>query len=229
MKASSIYEITGRPVPQTTNQTVGTVSNVNLTEQNDLTTALSMAESVDVFSPAPSASTAAPEREHQGSSSPVPLSSKGLLPHSRRTSVCVVSPPSVRFSEDIFIEEVVDDDEDDLHIQHDFPLGIMEITDEYIHSVYIIPHIKTNGDIQFRALKLDSSLPNKTEDHAHSSCASFRTTQHPTSRRTKKKIPKSLQCPVSVMSMTELEAMIADFNELPPTEYQVPQHTPKLL
>jgi hypothetical protein len=31
------------------------------------------------------------------------------------------------------------------------------------------------------------------------------------------------------MSMTELEAMIDDFNKLPPTEYQVPQHTPKLL
>jgi hypothetical protein len=76
---------------------------------------------------------------------------------------------------------IVDDSEDDIHIQHDFPLGLMEITDEYIHAVYIIPHIKTNGDIQFRALKLDSSLPNKTEDHAHSSCASFRTTQHPTS------------------------------------------------
>ena len=31
------------------------------------------------------------------------------------------------------------------------------------------------------------------------------------------------------MSTTELEAIIADFNKLPPTTYQVPKHTPKLL
>jgi hypothetical protein len=213
MKARSICEITVRPVPQTTNQTVGAVSNVNLTEQKDLTSDVSRANTtVDIFSPATSASTDAPERVHQGHLNPVPPSSKNLFPHSHHTTVCVISPPSVRLSEDIFIEQVVDDSkddlhiqhdfplglmeitdeyivddsEDDLHIQHDFPLGLMEITDEYIHAVHIIPHIKTNGHIQFRALKLDSSLPNKMEDSADRSCTSFRTTHHPTSWRTKK-------------------------------------------
>jgi hypothetical protein len=84
--------------------------------------------------------------------------------------------------------------------------------------VHIIPHIKINCDIQFRALKLDSSFLNKTEDHAHSSRATFRTSPYLVIRRMKKRVPKSLPCPVSAMSMTELEAMIADFNKLPPTE-----------
>ena len=45
----------------------------------------------------------------------------------------------------------------------------------------------------------------------------------------KQKVSKSPPCPVSEMSTTELEAMIDDFNKLPPTVYQVPKHTPKLL
>jgi hypothetical protein len=95
----------------------------------------------------------------------------------------------------------------------------MEITDEYIHTMHIIPHIALTGDIQFRALKLDSPLPNNTEDHDHSPRATVRTSPYLASQRVKKRVPKKLPCPVSVMSMTELEAMIADFNKLVPTEY----------
>jgi hypothetical protein len=54
MKASSIYEITGRPVPQTTNQTVGDVSNISLPEQHDLTSDVSRADTVaDIIRPRP--------------------------------------------------------------------------------------------------------------------------------------------------------------------------------
>jgi hypothetical protein len=69
----------------------------------------------------------------------------------------------------------VDDNVDDIHIHPDHPLGLMEITDEYIHTMHIIPHITLTGDIQFRALTLDSSLPNNTEDHAHRPRATVRT------------------------------------------------------
>ncbi len=123
----------------------------------------------------------------------------------------------------------MDDSVDDIHIHPDHPLGLMEITDEYIHTMHIIPHIALTGDTQFRTLKIDSSLPNNTEDHAHSPRATVRTSPYLASQRMKKRVPKSLPCPVSVMSMTELEAMIADFNKLPTTEYQAPQHVPKLL
>ena len=164
-KASSIYEITGHPVPQTTkttNQTVGAVSNISLPEQHDLTSDVSRADTVtEIFSPAPNASPAAPERVHQELNNIRPLSSNGLFTSSTfQSSVCVISPPSVTL-----FEQAVDDCVDDIHIHPDHPLGLMEITDEYIHAVYIIPHIKINDDIQFRALKLDSSFPNKTEDH----------------------------------------------------------------
>ncbi len=123
----------------------------------------------------------------------------------------------------------MDDNVDDIHIHPDHPLGLMEITDECIHTMHIIPHITLNDDIQFRALKLDSSLPNNTEDHAHSPRATVRTCPYLASQCVKKRVPKSLLCPVSAMSMTELEVMIADFNKLPPTEYQATQHVPNLL
>ena len=231
MKASSIYEITGRPVPSTTTQTVSAASNINLPEQQDLTNAVEREDSdmntaVNMFSPAPSASLPEPERGHQKLNLRPP-SSKGLFNSSLHTSVCIIAPPSVSFSEEIFFEEAVDDRVDDIHPDH--PLGRMEITDTYIHSMHIIPHMKINGDVQFRALNIASSIPNKTEDHAYSSCATFRKSPYPPSRCMKKRVPKRPPCQVSVMSMSELEAIIADFNKLPPTAYQVSQPTPPKL
>ena len=89
--------------------------------------------------------------------------------------------------------------------------------------------MKINDDIQFRSLKLDSSITNKTEDHAYSSRSTFRKSPYLPSRCVKKRVPKSPPCQVSVMSMSEFEPIIADFNKFPPTAYQVSQHTPKFL
>ncbi len=127
MKARSIYEITVRPVPQTTNQTVGDVSNISLPEQHDLTSDVSHADTVaDIFSPAPNVSPAAPERVHQDLNNIRTLSSNGLFTSSTlQSSVCVISPPSVTFPEDILFEQAVDDSVDDIHIHPDHPLGLI--------------------------------------------------------------------------------------------------------
>ncbi len=138
MNASSIYEITGRPVPQTTNQTVGDVSNISLPEQNDLTSDVSRVDPVpDIFfRPRPM-----PQRLHlnvciRTCNNIRPLSSNGLFtPSTFQSSVCIISTPS-----------------------------------EYIHTMHNIPYIKINDDIQFRDLKLDSSLPNNMYDTTIKKC-----------------------------------------------------------
>jgi hypothetical protein len=95
IRASPPNQITARPLSPITTQTVSAAANTFLQEQtNDLTTDVSRANT-DVNSspsPTPSASTvAAPEREYQAFTPPVPASSKGLFTHSRRANVCVVS------------------------------------------------------------------------------------------------------------------------------------------
>ena len=235
MKASSIYEITGRPVPQNTDQTVVAGSNITLPEQPDAHIDLSRP---NTSSPVPSVSTAELERAPESLNWRLP-SSKGLNTIALRTTVCVISPISATFSNDTFFAEAVDGSVDDIHpevvddtvdeFHPDYPLGHMELTDAYIQSMHIIPHLKNNGEIQFRALKLDSSILTNTDDQTYSSRATFRKSPYLPSQRVKQKVPKSPPRPASEMSMTELEAMLADFNKLPPTAYQVPKHTPNIL
>ena len=117
MKANSIYQITGRPVPPTIDQTIGAASNMISPDMGRAETN-AVANPIDV------------------------------------STACVMSPFSATSSNDIFFAEVVDDTADDIHPDH--LLGRMELTDEYIHSMHIIPHMKTSGEIQFRAIKLDS-------------------------------------------------------------------------
>ena len=87
MKSNSIYEITGHPVPQNTDQTVGAVSNITLPEQTDVSTDVSRANTeVNVSSPEPRVSTDEPERVYENLNWRLP-SSKGLHTSALRTTV----------------------------------------------------------------------------------------------------------------------------------------------
>ena len=99
IQASPIVRITARPISPTTNQTVGAATNMTWPNQTDMHTDVSRANTatdVHVSSPVPSVSTSESARVHQGFTPLVPPSSKGLLPQLRHTSVCIISPPSVR-------------------------------------------------------------------------------------------------------------------------------------
>jgi hypothetical protein len=82
------------------------VSNISLSEQHDLTSDVSRADTVvEIFSPAPNASPVAPERVYQDLNNIRSLSSNGLFTSCTfQSSVCVISPLSVTFPEDVLFE-----------------------------------------------------------------------------------------------------------------------------
>ena len=103
------------------------------------------------------------------------------------------------------------------------------ITDAYIRAICILPCEKNGGKTKFATHIFGNSVHDMAHDHTPASCPTVRKPQNAVCQRKKKKVPKETICPVSVMSMTDLDAVIAEVNKLPSPAYQAPKHVPKPL